>query len=141
MIRLTADQLAALFGLAQAGQPEEICGLIGGTQGRALQILPITNSLHSPVRFRMDAAEQLAAFLELEGAGLELLAIYHSHPAGPAVPSETDRAEFAYPGVWSIILSPVASGWQARAFDLAAPDQREIPIEIEDSPGNFSSIS
>ncbi len=35
--------------------------------------------------------------IDFEDAGLELLAIYHSHPRGPATPSETDVARAFYP--------------------------------------------
>ena len=80
--------------------------------------LPITNELHSPVRFRMDPAEQLQAFLQFESQGLDLLAIYHSHPNGPPHPSPTDIAEFTYPGVLYLILSPGPSGWQVREFEF-----------------------
>jgi proteasome lid subunit RPN8/RPN11 len=97
--------------------PEEACGLIGGTQGRAVVALPITNELHSPVRFQMDPAEQLQAFLRFESLGLDLLAIYHSHPHGPPHPSPTDIEEFTYPGVYYLILSPGLSGWQVREFE------------------------
>ena len=102
---------------ASACLPEEACGLIGGTQGRAVIALPITNELHSPVRFRMDPAEQLQAFLQFESQGLDLLAIYHSHPNGPPHPSPTDIEEFLYPGVLYLILSPGPSGWQVREFE------------------------
>src|SRR5512146_1553484 len=89
--------------------PEEACGLLGGRredpQGTpdspftAAAVLPIENELHSLVRFRMAPAEQLKAFYWLEEHGLELAAIFHSHPQGPDHPSATDLAEFAYPGV------------------------------------------
>lgn len=108
----------------QACLPEEACGLIGSAQSpagdppanvpQALEpaplaaaVLPIENELHSPVRFRMAPTEQLKAFYWLEERGLELSAIFHSHPRGPVHPSATDLAEFAYPGVLMLILSPL----------------------------------
>jgi proteasome lid subunit RPN8/RPN11 len=94
--------------------PEEACGLLGGRREdlnspfTAAAVLPIENELHSPVRFRMAPAEQLKAFYWLEENGLELTAIFHSHPQGPDHPSATDLAEFAYPGVLMLILSPIS---------------------------------
>jgi proteasome lid subunit RPN8/RPN11 len=113
--------------------PNEACGLVGGLAGRSQAVLPVTNQLHSPTRFRMAPEEQLKAFNQLETQGLELLAIFHSHPHGPERPSATDQAEFAYPGVLTIILSPGAgpAGWQARAFRLDDQRIEEVRLEIE----------
>ena len=47
----------------------------------------------------------LAAFLAMETQDEELLAIYHSHPQGPAHPSPTDIAQAYYPDVVQIIVS------------------------------------
>ena len=38
----------------QARLPQEACGLVGGLQRRALQVYPVANALHSPVRYRME---------------------------------------------------------------------------------------
>ena len=85
------------------------CGLLAGTAldgvGQVKIAIPVSNALHSPVRFRMAAEEQLAAFLHIEELGFELLAIYHSHPHGPASPSSTDLAEAFYPEALTLIWS------------------------------------
>ncbi len=71
--QMRADVLAHL--------PEEACGLLVGLGERARVVMPITNTLHSPVRFRLDARQQLDAFVWMENQALELVGIYHSHPA------------------------------------------------------------
>ncbi len=101
---------------AAACLPEEACGLIGGREGKGELAIEITNELHSPTRFRMLPIEQFRAFMRFEAEQLDLLAIYHSHPNGPPGPSATDAAEFNYPGVLYLILSPSGGGWQVRAF-------------------------
>jgi proteasome lid subunit RPN8/RPN11 len=127
--------------------PEEGCGLLGGLKedsaARVSAVLPIPNELRSPVRFRMDPAQQIKAFYWLENEGLELLAIFHSHPAGPAVPSPTDLAEFAYPGVLTLIWSPQAPGgqWRARAFALHPEQAEEVPVEVTGLPGGVSVLN
>jgi proteasome lid subunit RPN8/RPN11 len=118
--------------------PDEACGLIGGLRaadgaGLAQMILPVENSLHSPTRFRMEPAAQLQAMLAIESGGLDLLAIFHSHPNGPPVPSITDRAEFAYPGSLVVIFAPSAraqglSHWSARAFCIEGILQADAPM-------------
>jgi proteasome lid subunit RPN8/RPN11 len=118
--------------------PEEACGLLAGIQGLGKAVVPIVNTLHSPVGFQMDPLEQLNAFNWMEQAGLELLAIFHSHPAGPMVPSETDIIQFAYPGVIYLIWSPedvLKSGmidWQIRAFDILPTGFHEVILTEPD---------
>lgn len=96
--------------------PEEACGIIAGQNRRAEQVYAITNALHSPTAFRMEAQEQIDAFLEIEKESKEILAIYHSHPTGPETPSETDIAEFAYPGVYTLIWFPKGASWDCRIY-------------------------
>jgi proteasome lid subunit RPN8/RPN11 len=115
--------------------PEEACGLIAGRPpGQVERVFPVTNRLHSPSRFEMDPREQLRAFIEIEAAGLALLAIYHSHPLGPAQPSPTDQAEFAYPGVAYLIWTPEQPAppqiWNARCFSLDTAVIQELPFRV-----------
>lgn len=112
--------------------PNEACGLLAGREGRVRVVYPIRNALASRVAFRMDPAEQLAAFQALEAAGWELTGIYHSHPAGPAEPSVTDLAQAYYPEALYLIGVPsgTAAGWSARVFQLDGGRSREVPVEI-----------
>ena len=96
--------------------PEEACGFVAGTDNLATKVYSVSNELHSTTRFRMESGEQIRIILEIEQQGLDLLAIYHSHPKGPGCPSVTDQAEFAYPGVITLIWSPSATGWECRAY-------------------------
>jgi proteasome lid subunit RPN8/RPN11 len=113
-----------------AAAPQEACGLLAGANGGSRQVFEITNELASPTHFSMAPREQLAALLEIERRGWELLAIYHSHPAGPPRPSRTDVSEARYPGVVHLIWSPDAGEWSCRAFLLDGGEAREIGIEL-----------
>ena len=85
--------------------PEEACGLVGGLDGRAARLYPVENTRHSPVAFEMEPLQQIKAMLAMEAEGLELIAIYHSHPDGPARPSATDVANAYYPNAVQLIIS------------------------------------
>ena len=125
----------AMLAHLDACLPEEGCGLLGGSLagGAAVALLPVENALHSPVRFSMAPTALFEALNELDRRGLDLVAFYHSHPNGPGAPSATDRAEFAYPGVLSLIASPGPEGWQVRAFRIdgvldAQAEVSEVPL-------------
>ena len=79
--------------------------LVGGRDGRAVRLYPVENVRHSPVAFEMEPVQQIKALLAMEAEGLELIAIYHSHPHGPARPSTTDVANAYYPDAVQLIIS------------------------------------
>jgi proteasome lid subunit RPN8/RPN11 len=70
----------------------------------------------SPCRYTMDPADVQAALRDMARRKMRLLAIVHSHPDTPPVPSGSDLAEAEVPGVLSLIvrLSPQVElrAWQ-----------------------------
>lgn len=108
--------------------PLEACGLLAGTDDRVTDVIRVENRAQSPVRFVMDPYEQLRAFDWIESNGLELLGIFHSHPAGPATPSTTDVAEAAY-NVMHLIWSRIPSEWQLLGFRIE--DGRIIEASLQ----------
>ncbi len=114
----------------QQALPEEACGLVGGEKNISKVVYTVLNGLKSPVRFQMDAHEQVQALLRIEEKGLDLLAIYHSHPTGPAHPSQTDLNEFAYPGVLYLIWHLQDGEWNCHAFSLGGGIFTEIPFTV-----------
>jgi proteasome lid subunit RPN8/RPN11 len=84
----------------------------------------------------MDPAGQLRAFREMEELGLELLGIFHSHPAGnrggdtgPEGPSDTDAREAAYQAV-HVIWSQHSGTWRARGFWIEGERISEVPLVV-----------
>ncbi|ELZ01588.1 Mov34/MPN/PAD-1 family protein [Natrialba chahannaoensis JCM 10990] len=116
---------AQLCDHARTGTPEEICGILGGTfdpdQSRVSTAYPATNVADTPrTRYRIDPEEQLECFERLEAAGEEIVGFYHSHPKGPARPSETDveAATWSDRSYVIVSLEPVAVGsWRWRSSD------------------------
>jgi len=71
---------------AQAGYPEEVCGIISGRDGVAVELFRGRNVSPRPrTTYEMDV-ETLMRQIAFDDAGLMLAAIYHSHPAGPPRP-------------------------------------------------------
>jgi proteasome lid subunit RPN8/RPN11 len=112
-----------------ADVPLESCGLLAGSGEDVQKVIPVPNALQSASRYRFSPSAQLAAFEEIEREGMEMLAIYHSHPRGPVHPSPTDIAEAFYPVVY-VIWSLQDVDWQAKGFWIENGIFSEVPLEI-----------
>jgi len=118
----------------QANLPEEACGLIGGTYNPqsskwiANCAYPVENILHSPSLYYMDGRAQLAAFEQIDEAGMDLIAIFHSHPNGPAFPSETDRIKNYYRDAIQLICYLMGNDWNCRAYRFIGNEFHEIKL-------------
>ncbi|RPI77815.1 MAG: M67 family peptidase, partial [Chloroflexi bacterium] len=88
-IRIRHDHWQQMLDECRNRAPIEACGLVAGKDGESIQVFPAENALQSPVRYRLDPRQQLQILLEIDALNCDLLAIYHSHPLGPSVPSET----------------------------------------------------
>jgi proteasome lid subunit RPN8/RPN11 len=128
-LHLSKEQLQIMVDHAQAQSPLEACGLLAGVNATVRKIFLVQNQAHSAVRFVMDPLEQINAFAWIESHQMELLGIFHSHPAGPETVSPTDVAEAAYPVV-QIILCPGHEKWHARGFWIEDNDYREVDLQI-----------
>jgi len=90
---------------AQTGFPEEVCGIISGRGATAVALFRGRNISATPrVAYELDV-ETLTRQIEFDDLGLTLAAIYHSHPAGPEIPSETDIRRATYPDSVYLICS------------------------------------
>ena len=114
----------AMLDHARAELPNECVGLLAGTKdGVVVERFPLINALAHPRRFESDGRSQLHAERRRRELGLEFLAIYHSHPSSPPIPSQTDTdpQENLWVGesVVSLIISlmnaaPEVKGWWLR---------------------------
>lgn len=111
--------------------PNECCGLLGGRNGDATTLYPATNSEASPLRYNLDPQDQFRIMQEMEEAGEELAAIYHSHTKSPAYPSQTDINLASYPGVVYLIVSLAEGEEPLRGFEIDDGEVREVELSIE----------
>ena len=129
-IHISLEQRQQMLEHVAEQAPDEACGLLGGSDSRVQQIVPITNAAKSQVRYRMDLAEQVSALFGFEERGMELVAIYHSHPAGPPGPSSIDIREDAYPKALQLIWFPETGNWVCRAYRYSDGAAVEVPMSV-----------
>jgi proteasome lid subunit RPN8/RPN11 len=109
--------------------PLEACGLVAGKKAQSAYIYEMENEANSPVRYRIPPKAQLEAFMDMEVNGWDFLAIYHSHPLGPEMPSSIDLAEAAYPETVQLIWSSKAGEWQCQGFRIDSLSSQAIRLE------------
>lgn len=128
-LQLSATLLQELIAYVDRHAPLEACGVLAGKESRAEKMMGVLNRAQSEVRFVMDPYEQLHAFDSIESNGLDLVGIFHSHPAGPETASATDILEAAY-AVVHVILSHAGTQWKARGFWIENGKAREVTLQI-----------
>lgn len=121
---------AAMVTRALSVPDHEVCGLLSGWDGRINGHYPLRNAAtDTRLRYAADPAEFVAAYRAIVRTG-ELVAIYHSHPHGPAVPSATDLAEATWPDVAYLIVGLGGARPEARAWQIRDGRALEVPIVI-----------
>ncbi len=128
-MRIAQGLIEELVAHAREDLPNECCGLIGGRDGEALVIHRVENAAASPLRYEMDPKAQYDAYTAIEDAGMELLAIYHSHTKSAAYPSQTDvNQAVAWPDQVYVIVSLA----DAEAPDVKGYLLKDLKIENVD---------
>src|SRR5439155_10502153 len=86
--------------------PLEGCGLIVGLRPSpaGLRFIPMQNVKASTSEYELDPAELIRVLRDLRNRGEKLVAIYHSHPSGPAEPSKRDIERASYPEAAHLIV-------------------------------------
>ena len=101
-------------------------------RGRVTSVHPARNRLASPYRYDVEPLDLVRIIHQLEESGDALVAIFHSHPRSPAVPSGTDVRESRYPVV-HLVASLGGAEPVMRAWTIEAATAREAPLTIEPS--------
>jgi proteasome lid subunit RPN8/RPN11 len=117
-------------------RPLECCGLLAGTitdgVGRVVERYPLVNKAASPVNYEPESRGEIAAHRDMWGRRLDVLAVYHSHPLSPPVPSPTDLALNGY-GEYAVhlIVSLKGEAPSVRGWWLTETDYREAEWAVE----------
>jgi len=107
----------AIVAHAEREAPNECVGFLVGRGAHVIAAVPLQNVAASRTRYRVDDAAHLQLRRQLRSFAppIEILGVYHSHPAGDPVPSPTDVAEAHYPDWVHVIV-----GLRRRARPLRA---------------------
>ncbi|HVS34052.1 MAG TPA: M67 family metallopeptidase [Gemmataceae bacterium] len=137
--------LEGMIAQALAEQPLECCGLLAGVReeaktgenttepvGRVVRRYPLVNEAASAREFVSEARSMFDACTDMRLRGLEMLAVFHSHPTSRPVPSRTDLERHGMEDVVCIIVSLAGAAPEVRAWRLTDVDYREAQWTVID---------
>jgi len=110
--------------------PQEACGILAGKEGVVEKVYKMTNIENSGVSYTMEPGEQFATMKEMRREGLEMVAVYHSHPYADAYPSQRDVELAFYPDSIYLIVSLINKEPEIRAFTIIDEQVKEVEMKI-----------
>ena len=133
MLQLTPELFERIAAQGCVGKPLEICGFLAGVRTSADEatvqdVYPIDSDDRSEVTYSMNPVQQLRAMKEIGARGLEIVGIYHTHPATEPYPSKTD-VEQAHWGDTDDLMYPGYSYLIVSLRDVENPEPRSFKIQ------------
>jgi [CysO sulfur-carrier protein]-S-L-cysteine hydrolase len=131
-MRISQALIDEMVAHAREDLPNECCGMVGGRDGEAAEVVRVANAAASPLRYEMDPQGQYDALKSIEDGGGELLAIYHSHTKSAAYPSQTDvNQAVAWPDqVYLIVSLADPDSPDVKAFLLKDMKIEDVPLDV-----------
>ncbi len=112
--------------------PIEACGYLAGINDEVVNFYPMHNIDQSNEHFTLDPQEQFDVIKKVRVNGLEILAVYHTHPESPARPSAEDIKLAVDPGIIYVILSLLEDNNNIKAFKIIKGQVTEQRLIVEE---------
>ena len=131
MLQLERQYVDEIIAHAMEDDPNECCGILAGQDGRVAKLYRMTNAEQSPYRYSMDPQELYHTYREIDDAGWDVVAIYHSHTHSEAYPSATDVRLATWSDAYYILVSLLdREDPSVRAFRIEDERIREEEVRI-----------
>ena len=147
-----------LIAHAREGNPDEVCGILAGRDGRVERVFRVSNTAdvvtadrgvfrdresgvasagRKPVHYYMDPRDQLRVYNEIDDLGLDVIGYYHSHTHSEARPSPTDiRLATDLTPVYvlvSLVEPATVRAWRIVKADVTDETGDVIEVPLADS--------
>lgn len=129
-MKIPRSIVTAISDQAEAAAPIEACGYLAGKADAVLKHYPMTNVDRSEKHFSFDPEEQFTVMRQMREQEMQMIAVYHSHPATPARPSAEDIRLAYDPDIVHVIVSLAGGRNDLKAFRIKAGRVRPKAIEI-----------
>ncbi len=122
---------------AQKTPEIEVCGMLGGITPSSVvsitawQALP--NIAQQPGHaYQFDPEPFIQTYYAWQRREIDWLGVYHSHPTGPLMPSQTDIAQAHYADKIHLIMGEIMGEWQITVWSLIADKSYQLSVQITD---------
>ena len=131
MFRIEKRYIDEMIAHAREDAPNECCGILGGKDGRVLQLHRAKNAEQSPYRYSVDSRDLFRIHRDCEARGWEFVGIYHSHTFSEAYPSATDvRLGFWPEALYFLVSLRDTESPDVRAYRIVDGQVTEEELEI-----------
>lgn len=141
-MRIPRDLWEDMIAHAREDAPNECCGIVASRDGQAVRVFRARNEAASPLRYNVDGRDLHRITTEIEDAGWDVGAIYHSHTRTEPYPSQTDvNLAFlggsdleSWPGSVYLIVGVASGEPHIRGFRIPSRDRvEEVQLEVLDA--------
>ncbi len=119
-----------IFEHGKREMPIEACGYLAGKDGRVSVWYPMKNVDESREHYSLDPHEQFATVKKARNEGLDILAVYHTHPETPARPSVEDIALAYDPTIFYVIASLAQAEPSVNCFRIRNGEVQSEEMEM-----------
>ncbi len=134
-MRIARSLLDEIVAQARAEAPNECCGIVAGSEGRAFKLFKARNARASPLAYEIDGSDLMRIYDEIDASSLEVAIIYHSHTRSDPVPSQTDinlASPFLPDAVYLIAGVKDPERDDIRAWHIRDGKVSDAPLEVEE---------
>ena len=145
MLTLRETDYQKIIAHGREGKPLEICGLLvghrSGDDADVLEVHRVDSTQPAETTYSMDGLQYMKIDADARSRNLEIVGIYHTHPATVPYPSVTDVArahwdetgdDLIFPGYSYLIVSlRDPENPEPRSFKIKG---RHIPNDIAEEP-------
>jgi proteasome lid subunit RPN8/RPN11 len=150
------DLRQQLIAHAREGDPDEVCGMLAGRDGRVERVFRVRNAADEVtadqhmfvdrvtheatagrrlVHYYMDPLDQLRVYREIDDLDLDVLAYYHSHTHTQARPSPTDVRLARDPtALWVLVSLERPDKPDVRAWRVEKADPMDETGQVTEVP-------
>ena len=129
-MKIARNLLDQIIDHARRDAPNECCGVVSTDGGEARGVFPLKNLAASPLRFEV-GPDLVGVMEDIDEAGHELGAIYHSHTRTPPRPSQTDvNFSVNWPGVEWLIVGVDGDAIDVRSYLIEGGRVEEVAVEV-----------
>ncbi len=122
--------LNAMLAHGRREEPNEACGYLAAMDGIVTHHFELTNIDAAPDHYTMDPKEQFSTIRRIREMGMQVVAVYHSHPETPARPSVEDIRLAHDPDTIYVIVSLMAGVEPVLAYRINKGEVSEVPLQV-----------